>query len=286
MQGQAGADVHIGNRPKTGGWWLSATRRAGWFHNYIGHLLLWSGIDFPEEPAFLDDAIKELREAVKRLPTYYQPWENLGDSYRFRVRVIADVPRRRELLMHAEDSYQHAQRNAALLPRRFMASTELRLAVSQATARLLTGHPSGLQRSLVAIASIDSDEEPLRILELGDRATIYNLASFYALLDRAQGSGSPSSYPDNSELAPWVPRLRALQYLAYALIAWPSTRQMAATDPDLVDLPGRQEVMRHVEEANPVTDVAEDLSRSTRQRWWVEATWVALREREAASDES
>lgn len=99
MQGQAGADVHIGNRPKTGGWWLSATRRAGWFHNYIGHLLLWSGIDFPEEPAFLDDAIKELREAVKRLPTYYQPWENLGDSYRFRVRVIADVPRRRELLM-------------------------------------------------------------------------------------------------------------------------------------------------------------------------------------------
>ena len=254
---------------------VKARERAGWFYNYIGNLSLWSGYEYPEEPRFFDDAIRDLRQAVERLPAY-QPRENLADAYAYKARHTSDPREREKLLQRAERLYRQANDFARSLPPGAQEQVELRLIVSVAVAQLLLESRPTVSRALETISSLDSEDAQPAVLSIADRATVYNIASCYALLDRLTrpSPGRPWILADPSERLLVHPHARALQYLAYALIAWPDARRFVPIDPDLASLPGRDSLLDSLADRSDSGLTGTEADAETKATWWSQATIV------------
>jgi len=250
-----------------------ARERAGWFHNYIGNLSLWSGYQYPEEPRFFDDAIRDLKRAVEMLSTY-QPRENLADAYAYKARHASEGIEREDLLYKAERLYEAASERVRALPEDVRDRLQLRFAVSRAVAHLLLETPEGLSNGLETIVTLDDQQDPPGLLSIADRATVYNVGSCYALLDRllrryGEGVLISSSAGEREVLV--RPRARALQYLAYALIAWPDVRRFVGGDQDFQSLRGRDQVLELVTLRSDGPSGSES-DAETRADWWAQAT--------------
>jgi hypothetical protein len=253
---------------------VKAKERAGWFHNYVGNLSLWSGYEYPDEPRFFDDAIRDLRRAMVRLSAF-QPRENLADAYAYKARHTSDRIAREELFHRAERLYAEASRAAQSLPETARKPVELRLDISTATALILLEQPESVRRAVQILSSADEGGDPPAVLRIADRATVYNIASCYALLDRYLGRISFLKDP-RSRLDLDHPHARGLQYLAYALIAWPDVRRFVRVDSDLASLPGRDMLL----ESLPVQFI-ESTTREGEAGWWSEARRVTAQIEEA-----
>lgn len=103
------------------------------------------------------------------------------------------------------------------------ASVELRLSVSLAVALVLLDQSESVLRAAEMLTSVDHGADPPGLLAIADRATVYNVASCYALLDRLMvplfGRSWLAIYlRERPHLS--HPHTRALEYLAYAFIVW------------------------------------------------------------------
>lgn len=212
-----------------------ATRRReerGRLHNYFGALYLWGGIDYPDHgPSFFAQAEIVLQKAA-RLLDWYQPHENLGDTYRFWSRSYRHDAMRR-LLLRALASYGEAERAASQLKNKDVRGRVLRrVAIARATAMLLT-EDAGLAREALGIAS--KVETGWNELDELDIPTVYNAASFHSLRRRINPSRSAADRKAAGDRALWL--------LTVALLRkGEEYGEYLARDEDFRDLPGIEEL--------------------------------------------
>ncbi len=254
-----------------------AREQAGWFHNYIGKLDLWSGIEFFDELSFYDEALKELSAAVDRLDAY-QPQENLADTYRFKARSL-DGSDQRGLLDQAAGWYRRAARSAQQLAGPDGRTVQTRLTVSEATALLLIDEATEVGQAIDLVSQLIG-QDPLSFLKDADQATVYNLASFWALLDRSRRDRSraltSTGVAAKLEELP-SPQHSALRYLGFWMLVGPEPPSWdVRRDPDVADLPGIDGLSDQAARATAAKvagDVPNDDER--RQQLWIEAELIA-----------
>jgi hypothetical protein len=210
-------------------------RDLGWFSNYVGGLYLWSGIDFPEHPAFFNLAIRKFEDASRALPEAYQPYENIGDARRFKAQALHGEAAA-DLLYQAVRDYSTALALVRSHPSRSgeahaMARDHVitRIQVACATAQVLTGDPDLRRQALNTIRSWDWVEKPGNWSMHPVVRIAYNAASLYALIHRSAADPREREQRFKQASAPrW-----AYKHLAYTLVAGTSEDwRHVDTDPD------------------------------------------------------
>jgi hypothetical protein len=178
-------------------------------HNFFGV------INYASAPThggfFFQLAIEDLQAAIEFDPNWYQPYENLGDTYSTQGREFQEN-KRRNLQRQAILQYEKA------LDRCEDETVKRRIKVGKAMAQLLTKDETLVEEALKEIQLLEKQWNAES--DLSSRF-LYNLASWYAIFT-AQNNGDEQT------------KKKARKYLVYALLR-DSDRNLwdwASRDPD------------------------------------------------------
>jgi len=195
-------------------------------YNFIASLHLASAIDqsFSDYPFFYELAIQNFNNAIRDKETkdWYQPYENLGDTYSTWGQYVQDknsIDRQQRALLFYDQALNHLNTPIAHLSEETPAVRNKigrRIRVEKVTTQLHIGIQTSNQ-GLIQQASIDTHRiaQEVDAFSETDSQIQYDLASCFALLNE---------------------RSNARRYLTYSLARDPNQLREAKYDPDLKNI--------------------------------------------------
>jgi hypothetical protein len=186
----------------------SKQKYRGQIHNFFGVLNLASA---PTHGTFFYElAIEDLHQAIELAPDWYQPYENLANTYSALGRDTQGkegVAWQRKAVLRYTDALERVQDE----------NVKHRIQIGKATSQLLTSEKILIEEAKQEIQKVEMDWDAA--FEK-DARFLYNLASWYAL---AKHQGSVGFHADKT----------ARRYLAYSLVRDNSFWYWAGKDKDL-----------------------------------------------------